>query len=338
VRRAVLVSLAGVAVASALFLTPTPLAGQEATRSSRPSSSPARPWSPPRTAWGEPDLQGTWDFRTATPLERPAQFAGREFLTDAEAAELEQRAARRLEGRREDAPATPSVHPPYWLDFGTKVVDTKRTSLITDPPTGRVPPLTPDAQQRAAARAETRRARGPADSWEDRSLWERCLTRGLPEAMLPGGYNSNVQILQTPGYVVIVMEMIHDARIVPLNGSPHLGPSLRQWHGDPRGHWEGNTLVVESTNFSSKTSFRGSGENLRLVERFTRTANDAMTYEFTVSDPTTWTQPWTAALPVTKIPERLYEYACHEGNYGLRNILSVSRAEDAARDGERKKP
>jgi hypothetical protein len=285
----------------------------------------------PRTPDGKPDLQGIWDFRTITPLERPRRFADREFLTDAEVAEYERLAAEREDRRPPDDTRTePSVHPPWWLDYGTKVIGTRRTSLIVDPPDGRVPPLTADARQRQAARAEARKTRGPADSVEDRGLFERCITRGLPAGMLPGAYNNNIQIVQTPGYVVILMEMIHDARIIPLDRRERLPDTIRLWLGDSRGRWERDTLVVETTNFTDKTNFRGSGANLRLVERFTRVDANTVDYRFTVEDSTTWPRPWTVAFPLVKTDGPLYEYACHEGNYGLVGILRGARAEEAA--------
>ena len=279
-----------------------------------------------------PDIDGIWSFGTITPLERPSRFEGKAVLTPEEIAEYERLAAERPDGRPpDDGRSAPSVHPVWWLDYGKSVVDTGQTSLIVDPPDGRIPPLTPEAQKRAAAARDAARARGPADDPENRSLWERCITRGLPESMLPAGYNNNVQILQFPGYVVIMTEMIHDARIVPLDGRPHLPAGLRSYMGDSRGRWEGETLVVETTNFAHTASFRGAGGNLHLVERFTRRDDDTLEYRFTVTDPTTWTRPWTVSYPMTRTGEPIYEYACHEGNYGLANILSNARAEERAK-------
>ncbi len=303
-----------------------PIAGQKA-------------WTPPRTPDGHPDLQGIWDYRSATPLERPARFAGREFMTPAEIVEYERRAAEREDGRPpDDARTEQSVHPSWWLDYGKTVVKTARTSLIVDPPDGKIPPLTAEGQKRIAERRALARTRGPADSYETRGLFERCITRGVPEGMLPGPYNNNLQVLQTPGYVVLFTEMIHDARIVSMDGRPHTSPAIRQWLGDSRGHWEGDTLVVDTINFTDKTSFRGSGENLHLVERFTRMDADTLEYSFTVDDPSTWTRSWTVAYPMVKTDGPIYEYACHEGNYGLRNILSGARWEEkAAEEAARKK-
>jgi hypothetical protein len=289
-----------------------------------------KPWTAPRTPDGHPDLQGIWDYRSATPLQRPQQFAGREFMTAEEAAEYERRAAEREDGRPPDDPRTEqSVHPSWWLDYGKTVVKTRRTSLIVDPPDGRIPPLTPEAQKRNAARRAEAAMHGPADSYENRSLFERCLTRGAPEGMLPGPYNNNLQLLQMPGYVVLFTEMIHDARIVPMDGRPHSAPTMRGWMGDSRGRWDGDTLVVDTVNFSDKISFRGSTGQLHLVERFTRLDADTLEYRFTVEDPDTWTRPWTVAYPMVRTTEKIYEYACHEGNYGLRNILSNARWEES---------
>jgi len=289
-----------------------------------------KPWTAPRLPDGQPDLQGIWDFRSATPLQRPPQFAGREFMTAEEAAEYERRAAEREDGRPPDDPRTEqSVHPAWWLDYGKTVVKTRRTSLIVDPPDGRIPSLTPEAQQRNAARRAEAATHGPADSYENRSLFERCITRGAPEGLLPGPYNNNLQVLQTPGYVVLLTEMIHDARIVPMDGRPHNNSSVRGWMGDSRGRWEGDTLVVDTTNFNEKISFRGATSTLHLVERFTRLDANTLEYRFTVDDRATWTSPWTVAYPMVKSTEPIYEYACHEGNYGLRNILSYARAEEA---------
>jgi len=284
-----------------------------------------------RTPWGDPDLQGLWTNATITPFERPASLSGKEVLTEREAAEYEKEA---LETRNADNRGGGTdadlgrAYNQFWYDRGTKVVGTRRTSLVVDPPDGRVPPLTPDAQQRAAARAEARR-RSPADGPEDRSLAERCIlwpTAGPP--MIPGGYNNNYQILQAPGYVVILTEMIHDARIIPLDGRPHAPSGIRQWMGDSRGRWDGHTLVVTTTNFTDKTNIRGSGPNMRLVERFTRVDADTIDYQFTVDDPASFTRSGTAAIPMTKTEGPIFEYACHEGNYGMTNLLRGARAQE----------
>ena len=313
----------------AATLTVTPAWAQAVNRTSTTSAAaaPSAKWATPRTPDGQPDLQGIWDYRTATPLERPKELGDRAFLTDDEIAEFERRAAEREDGRPpEDGRSDPSVHPPWWLDYGKRVVGTKRSSLIIDPADGRIPPITDEARKRAAAQRASRAGRGPADGPEDRSLWERCITRGLPEGMLPAGYNNNLQIVQTPTHLVLFSEMIHDARIVPIDGRPHVSKSVRTGTGDSRGHWEHDTLVVETTNFSDKSTFRGAGANLRLTERFTRTDADTIEYRFTVEDPSTWSRPWTATFPMLKNDEPMFEYACHEGNYGLKNILGNARA------------
>jgi hypothetical protein len=283
----------------------------------------------PRTADGHVDLQGIWDFRSATALERPARFAGREFMTPDEVVAYEREALEREDGRPPDDGRTEqSVHPVWWLDYGKTVVGSRRTSLIVDPTDGKIPPLTPEAQKRNADRRAVARTHGPADSYENRSVQERCITRGLPEVTLPGPYNNNLQIVQTPAYVTLHTEMIHDARIVPMDGRPHSAAALRSWMGDSRGHWEGDTLVIDTTNFTDRTSFRGSGANLHLVERLTRVDADTIEYRFTVEDPTTWTRPWTVSYPIVRTEGPIYEFACHEGNYGLRDILSGARYEE----------
>jgi hypothetical protein len=314
------------ALGLALVLVPLALSAQ----------TKARPL--PRTPDGHPDFQGIWDFRSATALERPARFAGREFMTPDEVVAYEQEALEREDGRPPDDGRTEqSVHAVWWLDYGKRVVGTRRTSLIVDPPDGKMPPLTPEGQKRSAERRAAAKTHGPADSYEDRSLQERCITRGLPEVTLPGPYNNNMQIVQSPGYVMIFTEMIHDARVIPMDGRPHNSPNLRSWMGDSRGRWEGDTLVVDTTNFTDRTNFRGAGANLHLVERFTRTDADAIEYRFTLDDPTTWTKPWTVAYPIVKTDGPIYEFACHEGNYGLRGILSGARYEEKVAEEALKK-
>jgi hypothetical protein len=289
----------------------------------------AQPRSIPRTPDGRPDLQGIWDFRTITPLERPAQFAGKETLTAEEAVALEQRTA---ENRVDRAPRAgdPGTYNQFWFDFGTKVAGHKRTSLLVDPPDGRLPPLTPDAEKRAAERTE--RIRQPAAGPEDRPLWERCIlgfNSGPP--MMPSGYNNNVQMIQTRDHVAIVTEMVHDARIVPLDGRPH--HAIRQLMGNSRGRWEGDTLVIETRSFTKQgtgtISLRSvTDEQLRLVERFSLADPDTLVYEFTVDDPTIWTKPWTAVVPMQRSQEAIFEYACHEGNLGMVGILAGARQDE----------
>jgi hypothetical protein len=279
-----------------------------------------------------PDLDGVWNFATLTPLERPGQYAGKPVLTDEEAATFERETLDRNNAdTRPPAGSDADVALAYnnaWYDRGSKVVGTHRTSIVTDPPDGRIPALTPDGQRRAAARADARGQHGPADGPEDRSLAERCLLFGAGPPMLPGPYNNNVQIVQSGDFVVIATEMIHDARIVPLHAGPHLASTIRRWQGDPRGHWDGDTLVVDTTNFSDRTNFRGGDEQLHLVERFTRIDADTLLYEFTVDDPTAFTKPWSGAIPMTRSHEPIYEYACHEANYAMSGILRGARAQE----------
>jgi hypothetical protein len=286
-----------------------------------------------RTVDGHPDLQGVWTNATVTPFERPTELAGKEFFTAAEAAEYEKRIIDQNNADRRDRSAEEDLAIGYnavWWDRGTKVVSTRRTSLVTDPSDGRVPPLTPAAQRKAAARAEAR-ALHPADGPEDRSLDDRCIVRrtaGPP--MLPAGYNNNYQIVQGPDHVAILVEMIHDARIISLEGRPHLNSKIRRLTGDSRGHWEGNALVVETTNFTDRTNFRGSGESLRVVERFTRVDEETLLYQFTIDDPQSFVRPWSGEIPMKKTPGPVFEYACHEGNLSMENILSIARDDETA--------
>jgi hypothetical protein len=316
-----------------------PLAAQAPPASA--GSAAAGAWTVPRTPDGHPDFQGVWSYATLTPLERPAEFAGKEFLTEQEAAAYEKRRLVDNNMDRRDGGAEADVTRAYndfWWDRGTKVVVTRRTSLVVDPPDGRIPPLTPEARKRAAARTEARRLR-PADGPEDRPLMERCILFGAGGApMLPTAYNNNAQFIQTRDQMVIVNEMVHEVRIIALDGRPRLPGNVRQWLGDSHGRWEGDTLVVETANFTDKSNFRGSSENLRLTERFTRVAEDTLLYEFTVDDPTSFTRPWRVELPLWKSPELLYEYACHEGNTGMAGVLAGFRkaeAEEAAGQGTR---
>ena len=314
-------------ISAAVLLAAAPVAGQ--TRSSAVRTSAL-----PRTKDGRPDLQGIWNNATVTPLERPRELAGKEFFTEKEAAEYEKQALTDVNADRRDGAADTDVGRAYnefWRSRG-KVVSTRRTSLIVDPPDGKVPPLTPAAQKRNADRTEAaRKLGGPFDGPENRSLAERCIS--MPQAgppMVPANYNSNYQIVQTPGYVVILVEMIHDARVIPLDGRPHLPQNVRQWMGDSIGHWEGDTLVVDTTNFTDRTNFRGSSENLHVVERFTRVDQNTLLYQFKVEDPTTWATSWSGEIPMLKAPGPVFEYACHEGNYGLANGLAGARALEKA--------
>jgi len=263
------------------------------------------------------------------------ELAGKEFFTEAEAADYEKRMRERNDADRRDSNAEADLAVGYnaaWWDRGTRIVSTRRTSLIVDPRDGRIPPLTPEAQRKAAARAEARRLH-PADGPESTSLADRCIVRGTAgPPMLPAGYNNTYQILQTPEHVAILIEMIHDARIISLDARPHLAGKIRQWLGDSRGRWEGNTLVVDTTNFTDRTNFRGSGEHLRVVERFTRVDKDTLLYQFTVDDPQSFTRPWSAEIPMKRVEGPIFEYACHEGNYSMTNTLSTVRDEEKAAD------
>ncbi len=281
-------------------------------------------WAAERTPWGHPDLQGIWDQTTGTPLERPADAGDRELLSDEEAAERERQRFAAFDA----APraGSPGNYGSQWRDGSRNAL--ARTSLITDPADGRIPALTPAGELRTAAN-RTRRRDHPADSWADRNLWERCITRGTPRT--PNNYNSNILILQTPDAVVLLNEMINETRVVPLDDRPRLPDAIRLWNGDSRGRWEGDTLVVETTNFSAQQQFRGQPVGgMRLVERFTRTAPDRIDYEMTLDDPATYTRPWTVVLPMTQTGGPIFEYACHEGNYGMEGILAGHRAEEAA--------
>jgi hypothetical protein len=304
-------------------------------------SDAATTWVVPRTPDGHPDLQGVWDFGTLTPLERPAALGDKAVFTESEAATFE-----REENRRQNRdlidPATGGLnYPPggvvpyneFWYERGRTVNTSRRTSLIVDPPNGRLPALTSEghaaAERRAVSDRNDQLGRPRADSYADRTLADRCVlgfNAGPP--MTPGAYNNNVQIVQSAGHVVLVTEMVHDARIVPLDARPRLPEHVRQWRGDSRGRWDGTTLIVETAGFRRETSLRGSGPTMHLVERFTRVATDTLLYEFTVTNPATWTRPWTAAMLMRQIPGPLYEYACHEGNYSMVNILAGARAAD----------
>jgi hypothetical protein len=329
-------SVFGVAIAL-VALMPSALSG---AGGQQPATTTEK-YVPPRTVDGQPDLQGVWANNNATPLERPAALAGRALLTDAEVAALKAKAAELFSGDGDAAfgddvflavlsgvkkfgssDTTTGNYNQFWIvdrDFDN------RTSLITDPPDGRLPPMTPEAQKRRASLQLDRAQRG-SDGPEDRTLSERCITFGAPR--LGAAYNSYFQIFQTRDHVAILMETIHDARIIPLDGRPHVGQNVRQWHGDSVGRWEGDTLVVETTNYSPKSDFRGARENLHIVERFTRVSPGRIDYEVVVNDPTTWTRPWTAMIPLKLTQEEIYEFACHEGNEGMVGILAGARAQE----------
>ena len=300
------------------------------------SAQPTKGWAPAFTSDGQPDLQGNWANKNATPLERPKQLEGREFLTDAEVAELKARAVRIFGHGNSDAANGDAVFlaalanvEQYKSENATGLTlfldrdFDNRTSLIIDPPDGKIPAYTPAGQQRRAAGAKATNMRTPPDRAQDMTTFQRCITFGVPMPR-PGPFTSYYQIVQSPGYVVIVMEAIHDARIIPLDGRPHLPQNIRTWNGDSVGHWEGQTLVVDTTNFSPKDDFMGAAENLHLVERFTRVAPDEIRYEMTVDDPTTWTKPWTAMLRLKHTDEKIFEIACHEGNFRIMEDMLLS--------------
>ncbi len=332
--------LAAVCILVAVVV-PAPVAGEGQTQSAASDG-----WTAPVTPWGDPDLQGIWDFRTITPMERPAELAGKAVLTAEEAADFEARENRRLNRDLVDPEVGGAIYPPaseggvvpyneFWYDRGNALVEDRRTSLIVDPPDGRIPPLTAEAAARTAARSEYLQDH-PADSWHDRSLGDRCIlgfNAGPP--MVPSAYNNNVQLLQTPDHVVLLNEMVHNARIVPLDGRPH--GTIPQWVGDSRAHWEDATLVVETRGFGDLVGFRGGATaNLHVVERFTLVGADTLRYEFTLEDPETWMRPWTAVVPMKRTPGPMFEYACHEGNYAMDGILAGARAEErAAAEAER---
>ena len=289
---------------------------------------------PPRTPWGDPDIAGSYNNsdESGIPLERPDEFAGRR-LQDFTAAELQALTRQRQQQAIERAPGLSEVpgatSPMHWFEH--YFAANSRAWLVSDPPDGRVPAVTDEGRKRAADRAAARKGRGPADSWEDRSLYDRCITRGVPGSMMPAIYGNSYRIHQSPGFVTITYEMVHDTRVVPLGARPHIGPTIRQYLGDARGRWEGTTLVVETTNFNDRVPYRGSSEQLRIVERFTPIGPDTLEWAITFDDPHTWTRPWTLAMNLTHDESQPpFEYACHEGNYGLRNILSAARAEEAA--------
>ena len=306
-----------------VLILPAPSAGQGAA---------AGAWSAPQTAWGDPDLRGVWTNATTTPLERPDDLGDKAVLTGEEW-EARNSVSGISDDRRVDIEGDVGFYNDFWLEQGQL---NERTSLIIDPPNGKLPAPTPEEQERAAALAQYRidNYLSPG-TWTDLNMYDRCITRGMP-----GFYNHNYHIFQTPDYVAIQAEMIHDARIIPLDGRPHLKQSIRQWLGDARGHWEGNTLVVETTNLTEKLQDRGlfvfaTGGNLRLVEQFTRVDVDTIDYQFTVHDASAFTEPWTASVPMRVLEGNLFEYACHEGNYAIANMLRGARAKEAAESGSR---
>ena len=339
-----LVLVGGLVVPAAVtWLSTMPVAGQARSTGARTSGRPAKAYTAPRTPEGQPDLQGIWSNTTITPLERPKDVT-KEFYTREEALEAAKKAAAADEEQTEPGTVA-DVHydfTQFGLDRSQAAMALSlRTSLIFDPPDGRLPPLSAEGQRRAAERAAARKSRGgPHDAVQNEPLGARCILmdrNGPP--MLGGAYNSGYQIMQAPGYVMILTEMLHDVRVIPLDGRPHLPPNVRQWTGSYRGRLEGQTLVVDTTNLTDKFAFQGASENMRLTERFTRVADDTIRYRFTVEDPETWTRPWSEEVPWKKDIGPLFEHACHEGNYGLYNTLAGARAEEkrAAEEAAKKK-
>jgi hypothetical protein len=332
---------AGIAALSLSAVGQAPKAAAQTKAGVKPAPA-AKPWAPPHTPWGDPDLQGVWNDATSTPLQRPTGVKDKDVLSDDEAAEFQNDLEFQLSRDRRDGGNETDVNRAYnehWMDSRRlKITADRRTSLIVDPPDGRIPatvPLSPEREKARASRAgaNTRFNAGLPDNYRDFSLPVRCIIRTDSPPYLPTIYNNDFQIFQSPGYVVIAPEMIHSARIIPLDGRPHLGKNLRQWLGDTRGRWEGNTLVIETTNFRTDDGVifqNANPDTYRIVERFTRIGPTQISYEFTVSDPMTWTKPWTAKIPWNRIDpdEQMYEYGCHEDNYDEVHFLSGARSRE----------
>lgn len=304
-----------------LVITATGLGQGPASPGSR---RPITKWTPPRTPDGQPDLQGVWEMSTLTPLERPAEFAGKPLLTEQEAAAYQKRTLDQLNSDRRDGSSETDLrrnYNEYWRDRGAELNPNLRTSLIVDPPDGRIPPFTPEGRKRRDAQtAASRNPSGP----EDLALRIRCISRGLP--MVPTPNNNFFQIVQSRGFVAILQEMMYEVRLIPLDTRPHVSPNVRGYMGDSRAHWQNGTLVVDTTNFIGKDDFLGADENLHLVERLTRTGPDTILYQFTVDDPSAFTSPWSGEIPMTRTTEEIFPYECHEGNYSMTDILSGARA------------
>jgi hypothetical protein len=326
------VSIVAAGIFSAAALSPQIIVAQSSGTAVK-TASPAKTYKAPRNIYGQPDLQGFWSNTTYTPLQRPDGIT-KEFFSKEEAEQVIKRAATD-EGEQTTPGTVADVHydfTQFGLDRSQSALAVNlRTSLIVDPPNGKLPPLSATGQSRAVERAEARKKMGgPFDAAQNQSLGVRCINMdrdGPP--MLAGGYNNNYQIVQTEGYVMILVEMLHDVRIIPLSNQTKLSDNIRQVTGSSRGRWEGETLIVETTNFTEKTAFQGSSEKMRLIERFTRVADDVIRYEFTVDDPATWTRSWTAEVPWKKTVGPIFEHACHEGNYGLANTLAGARVEES---------
>lgn len=331
-----------VAVIAVLSVMQPPAAAQATSPASKATStkteSAAKPWTPPRTSDGKPDLQGIWNNATVTPLERPKDLGAKEFYTDEEFAKITAKVRQGDVGEEAELGAARENELRYDISlYGgfdiskARFASNKRTSLIVGPE-GVIPPMLPEAKQRNARRVAQNKGH-EFDSYENRPLSERCIL--MAQEMIPmlpaAGEGNLLQILQGPGYVALLHEIDHSTRVIPTDGRAHIPQDIRQWQGDSVGHWEGDTLVVDTTNFTDRSAFKGSGEKLHLVERFTRTADDLMMYQFTAEDPTTWAKPWTAEIPMTKTDGPVYEWACHEGNTMISTILRGARvAEEEA--------
>jgi hypothetical protein len=338
---------AGVLTTAIGVLTAVSVTGQGGALPRRAAVTPtdraARAWTPPRTPWGDPDLEGIWPSTdmVGVPFERPAELAGRTELSNEEFAAREAQAGRQAQADSQEfvstAPRTgDGTGPPsHWLEWGKP---SRQASLVVEPGDGKLPPMTPAGQQRSASARSTYVVTSGFSGASDLGPYDRCISRGVLGSMFPVIYNNGNQIVQLPGYVVIRYEMIHETRIIPLDGRSHVSPAIRSYMGDPRGHWEGNTLVVQTTNFNGRTGAQANGnlsmtsDALELVERFTRTGPDTIQYQVTVNDPKTWTRPWAVAFPLRRDPDyKIFEYACHEGNHAMSNILSAARAEERPR-------
>jgi hypothetical protein len=337
-----LLTAALISAASIVVAAQAPQAPPKAPAKSAAATSTASPkaYVPPKTPWGDPDLQGNYTnkYEQGTPFERPAEFEGK-TLADIQGKELAEIIQRRQQRAIENAPflsgdPTGTIAGPMEFRDIYEVAKASRPWFVSDPPDGKIPPLVPEARQRIAARRPTGSSfsNGVYDSYENLGLYDRCITRGYPNSMLPAIYGDSYQIVQGPGFVAIRIEMIHETRIIPLGGQPHASKGIELDMGDPRGHWDGNTLVVETTNFRDRTIYRnGNPATFKLVERFTPTSKTSLEWSVTIDDPATWTRPWTFSMPLTvNDDEPLYEYACHEGNYAIKNILTGSRTSEAA--------
>jgi len=325
---------------TALLAVSVVLAGTSLNGQGTSKPRPSKPGAPLRTAWGDPDLQGIWTNTTTTPMQRPDELAGKSVLTDAERTERDRENNTKRYVDQKPKQGETGTYNQFWFERGAS---STQTSLIVDPPDGKFPAMTDAGKTRYDTQVAHRKAH-PADSWLDRNPYDRCITRGMPGAMLPGFYNHNYQVLQTKDYVAILVEMIHDARIIPLDGRPHLSERNRSWLGSSRGRWEGDTLVVETKNVTDKLFEHGTGtlvafgtgKTMTITERFRRVSADELDYQFTVSDPTVYTKPFTISTPMVKTDGPIFEYACHEGNHAMVGILNAERTaeKDAAAKGK----